>query len=392
MAATFDDARDVIVVGARVAGSATAMLLARAGVRVLVVDRARRGSDTVSTHALMRAGVVQLRRWGVLPAIEAAGTPAVHRTTFHYGDEPLAVDIKPRDGVDALYAPRRTVLDVQLEAAAEASGAELRFGVRLRDLVRDGDGRVTGAVIEDADGTATAIRAALVIGADGVRSTVARLVDAPATVEAGHAAGTAYGYFEGLELDGYHWHYRSGVSVGAIPTNDGAACVFVATTAARFRDEIRLDLAGGYRRLLAECSPALAARLEGRAPLDGLHAFPGVPGYLRRASGPGWALVGDAGFFRDPITAHGISDALRDAGLLARAWASRGAAGLPEYERMRDTVARPILEVSNAIASFDWDLDTVRGHHRRLSKVMSAESEMLAGLPVEPYEPAPAAA
>src|SRR3954447_8102767 len=102
---------DVVVVGARVAGAATAMLLARAGLRVLCVDRSRYGSDTLSTHALMRGGVIQLDRWGLLPALEAAGTPAVRRTVFHYGDESYGVSIRPSGGVDALFAPRRTVID-----------------------------------------------------------------------------------------------------------------------------------------------------------------------------------------------------------------------------------------------------------------------------------------
>src|SRR5262245_23530275 len=102
---------DAVIVGARCAGAATAMLLARAGMDVLLVEQGLRGTDTLSTHALMRAGVLQLFRWGLLDAIKAAGTPPIETTTFHYGDEALDIRIKPRDGVDALYAPRRTVLD-----------------------------------------------------------------------------------------------------------------------------------------------------------------------------------------------------------------------------------------------------------------------------------------
>jgi len=383
MATTFEGPWDVVVVGGRVAGAATALQLARDGVRVLVVDRARHGSDTVSTHALMRGGVVQLDRWGVLPAIASSGTPAVRRTTFHYGNDAIAVDIRPRDGVDALYAPRRTVLDVLLAAAAGVAGAEFRYGVRLRDLVRDGD-RVSGVVLEDTTGATSVVRAGLVIGADGFHSTVAKHVAAPVTASGPHFAGTAYGYFTGLVLDGYHWHYGPGVSIGAIPTTGGETCVFVGTTAARFRDEVRLDLANGYRRLLAECSPDFAARLADRTPVDGLHAFPGEPGTLRRPFGPGWALVGDAGFFRDPCTAHGMTDALRDAGLLTRAYLAGGESGLAGYEQARDAWARPMLEVTDAIASFAWDLDSVRELHHRLSKVMSGESAMLAALPAEP--------
>ena len=124
---------DTVVVGARVAGAATALLLARAGLRVLVVERSRRGSDTLSTHALMRAGVMQLHRWGVLPRLLAAGTPPIRRTTFHYGSEPVVVDIKDRDGVDALFAPRRTLLDVVLAEAAVESGAQVMYGTTARE-------------------------------------------------------------------------------------------------------------------------------------------------------------------------------------------------------------------------------------------------------------------
>ena len=125
---------DAVVVGARVAGAATALLLARAGLRVLVVDRARRGSDTLSTHALMRGGVLQLRRWGVLERVVAAGAPPVRRVTFHYGSQATPVALKPHAGVSALYAPRRTVLDAALADAAEAAGARLRFGLVVTDL------------------------------------------------------------------------------------------------------------------------------------------------------------------------------------------------------------------------------------------------------------------
>ncbi|MDX1390643.1 MAG: FAD-dependent monooxygenase, partial [Acidobacteriota bacterium] len=120
---------DAVVVGARVAGASTAMLLAQSGLKVLVVERGRYGSDTLSTLALMRGGVLQLARWGVLDAVREAGTPPIHATSFHYGDDVVEVAIKPRDGVDALYSPRRTVLDRLLADAAVEAGAEIRYGV-----------------------------------------------------------------------------------------------------------------------------------------------------------------------------------------------------------------------------------------------------------------------
>ena len=164
---------DVVVVGARVAGASTALLLARAGLRVLCVDRARFGSDTLSTHALMRAGTVQLQRWGLLADIVAAGTPPVRRTVFHYGDEDVSVSIRPAAGVDALYAPRRTLIDAVIGEAASAAGATVRFGTTVTGLLRDADGRVTGVSLRGREGTVRTERAGLVVGADGRHSLVA---------------------------------------------------------------------------------------------------------------------------------------------------------------------------------------------------------------------------
>ena len=368
---------DAVVVGARCAGAATAMLLARQGLSVLLVDRDRRGSDTLSTLALMRAGVLQLHRWDLLDAVRAAGTPAIHVTSFVYGDEVIAIPIKPRDGVDALYAPRRTVLDALLAEAASIAGADVRYGPRLVDLTRAPDGRVVGAAIEERDRTVRCVRADIVIGADGLTSTVARLVQAPTYRRGRHSCGVVYNFWPGLENAGNRWYYRPGVSVGAIPTNDGNTCVFAATTAARFHDEIRLDLQAGYHRVLAECAPGLARELEGKRPSARFRGFPGVPGLMRRSFGSGWALVGDAGYFKDPITAHGISDALRDAELLARAVGQGSDRALAAYQSTRDELSGDLFEITDTIAGFGWNLDRLKPLHLRLSKIMNLEVEAL---------------
>src|SRR5215212_4016115 len=133
---------DAVIVGARCAGAATALLMARAGARVLLVDRGMYGSDALSTHALMRGAVLQLHRWGVLPAIVAAGTPPVHSTTFSYAEQDVVVPIEPKFGVSALFAPRRALLDRILVDAAAHSGAEISYGVRVDGLVKDNRGRV----------------------------------------------------------------------------------------------------------------------------------------------------------------------------------------------------------------------------------------------------------
>src|SRR4051794_15756966 len=196
MSTTRASSYDVVVVGARVAGASTAMLLARAGLRVLVVDKARAGTDTLSTHALMRGGVLQLHRWGVLDAVVAAGTPAVRHTVFHIDEERTDISIRPAYGVDALYAPRRFILDRLLSEAALEAGADVRYGVHATGLVWR-DRRVTGVVLREPGGAERVVHADLVIGADGARSRVAAWVQARLLRTASATAAGVYGYFRG---------------------------------------------------------------------------------------------------------------------------------------------------------------------------------------------------
>jgi len=372
---------DVIVVGARCAGAGLALLLARRGLDVLVVDRKPYGADTLSTHALMRAAVLQLHRWGVLGRVIAAGTPPIRRTRFVYGAETVTVDIKPADGVEALYAPRRTVLDRILVDAARGAGAAVRFGTTMLDLSRRPDGRVDGVVLRRPDGEIATVHAGLVVGADGMRSTVARLVAAPVTREAAHTTAVLYGYWRGLDQPDSEWHFAPGVSAGVIPTNDDETCLFAGMPPARFRETRGPGMAGLHRRVIAEAAPAIAARVDGARAPEKLMGFAGLPGFLRRSHGPGWALVGDAGYFKDPITAHGISDALRDAELLADAIADGRPAALADYEATRDRLAGPLFEATDAIAGFGWDFEALKAHHADLSAAMKAEVADLAGRP-----------
>ena len=370
---------DVIVVGARCAGAATAMLLARCGARVLVVDRGAYGTDTLSTHALMRGAILQLRRWGVLPAILAAGTPAVRSTTFSYTGHDVTVPIENRFDVAELYAPRRTILDRVLVDAAASSGVELKYGVRVQDVVKDARGRVRGIVAADGR-TAYEIEADLVIGADGLHSTIAERVGAEKVVEGRHATGTLYSYWEGMPNDGYYWRFQTAASLGTIPTNDGATCVFVSVPSARFGDEVRGDKASAYRRLLRTSSAAFEARLDGARMVEPIRGFGGQPGFIKRSSGPGWALVGDAGYFKDTLTAHGITDALRDAELIVRAAVVGTAQAFADYEKTRHDLSRRLFEVTDEIASFDWTDERVQSLHRAFSSEMSREVRALAAL------------
>lgn len=371
------DDYDVVVIGARCAGAATAMLLARAGLRVLAVDRSPEGSDTLSTHALMRGAVLQLSRWGLLPALEDAGTPAIRRTTFHYGEESIAVPIKARDGVEALRAPRRTVLDPLLVEAARRAGAEVVHGLTAVELSRNAAGRVNGVTFADRERRVVRVNAGLVVGADGIRSAVARMAGAAVEHSGRQGAPTVYRYVPGLELDGYHWHYAEGVAGGGIPTNGGLTAVFVAMSRARYERERPSGLAAMYGRALAEAAPALAAGMPSGRGAGPLRAFDGQPGFARRAHGPGWALVGDAGLFRDPITSHGITDALRDAEWLANAIVRGDDAALADYQAARDDVGLELMRVSDEIAAFDWSLERVRALHLELSRLMNREVDAM---------------
>jgi menaquinone-9 beta-reductase len=373
---------DAVVVGARCAGAATALLLARAGAKVAVLDRGRYGTDTLSTHALMRGAVLQLHRWGVLPAIVASGTPAVTATIFGYTHDEVTVPIEPKYGIEALYAPRRSLLDGVLSAAATESGAEVVYGVRVDGLLTGADGRVRGVTAMAGD-TRHDIEADLVIGADGLYSTVARHVEAAPIVSGTHAAGVLYSYWSGVHEDGYHWVFRPGGSLGAIPTND-ATCVFVSMPAPEFKARVGGDAATAYHRLLREVWPAFADRLEGATQIEPVHGFGGHPGFIKRSTGPGWALVGDAGYFKDPATAHGITDALRDAELLARAVIAGTSTAMEQFEATRLDLSRRLFEITDQVASFECDDATLQSLHREFSREMSREVRALAALEPSP--------
>lgn len=375
---------DAIVVGARAAGAATAHLLARHGLHVLLLDRSRYGADTLSTHALMRGGVMQLSRWGLLDRIIAAGTPPVRRTTFRYTDNVVPVEVKPAHGVDALYAPRRTILDPILVDAAVDAGVDMRFGISVTDVVRDRSGAVTGVLARTASGDAYQARARIVIGADGLRSTIADLVGATYERQGSSANAVIYGYWSDVQQDGYEWVFRPGAGSGVIPTNDGQSCVFVGAPPARIGR-------GGpevFRAILAESSADLAARVAHARPASGLRTFAGRRGHVRRSWGPGWALVGDAGYFKDPLSAHGLTDAFRDAELLALAVVAELVDGeqgaLARYQARRDELSRALFDVTDTIAGHGWTDDEIPGLLLQLSASMADEVDALATLPSLP--------
>ncbi len=379
---------DVVIVGARCAGAATAMLLARQSASVLVVDWSAPATETVSTHALMRGAVLQLDRWQVLPRIKASLTPAIRTTTFHYGPSSIALPIKPSPGVDALYAPRRSVLDSALVAAAWNAGATVRYGVAFKDVMINAKGDVIGAVLSQG-GTPITVSANIVIGADGRRSTVARRVHAQTEKLAQNTTACVYGYFDGIPDSGTHWHYAPGIGTGVIPTNSGQHCVFAAMSPDRFKSHGRqartaADLAAFVTAANPVCGKQVkSARLQGR-----LTGFLGQKGFTRRSWGRGWALVGDAGYFKDPLTAHGISDALRDAEILASALGRGTTAALAQYQHTRDTLSAEFFEITDQIAGLKWELPELQDMHMDLNKAMKSQQSWM----VENFDATPRAA
>ncbi|MFG2333108.1 NAD(P)/FAD-dependent oxidoreductase [Streptomyces sp. NPDC048604] len=300
---------DVIVIGARCAGSPTAMLLARLGHKVLLVDRATFPSDTISTHLIHPPGLAALDRWGLLDRVIATGCPPVGTYAFDLGHFVIAGS-PAGDGFDVSYAPRRTVLDkILLDAAAE-SGAEVREGFTVEEILVDG-GTVTGLKGHGKDGGTVTEHARFVVGADGLHSSVARAVGAAAYAEKPKINAYYYAYWAGLPLHGtYEAYDRGDRAFAAWETNDGLTLVIAGWPMSDFEAN-RDDIEGNVHAALAR-APSFAERVA-RGSRTGRFVGTAIPNHFRTPYGPGWVLVGDAGYLKDPITAQGIQDAFGDA-------------------------------------------------------------------------------
>jgi len=346
---------DAIVVGARCAGSPTAMLLARKGYRVLVVDKATFPSDTISTHLIHPPGVAALQRWGLLGRLLATGCPPIDTYAFDFG--PFTLAGTPGRGDERLaYAPRRTQLDQLLVEAAAEAGAEVREGFTIDEVVRD-DGRVSGVRGHGRDGHTVTEQARVVVGADGWRSTVAEAVSPEQYHVKPKLLAMYYSYWSGLPMSGrFETYIRPGRGFAAWPTDDGLTLVVAGWPYAEFESN-RTDVEGNFLKTLA-LAPSFADRAEAGTREE---RFAGLatPNFFRRPYGPGWALVGDAGYIKDPITAQGIQDAFRDAELCVDALDEtfRGARPYDEamsaYQAARDTDAMPMYEFTCELATLE---------------------------------------
>jgi 2-polyprenyl-6-methoxyphenol hydroxylase-like FAD-dependent oxidoreductase len=384
---------DAIIVGSRCAGAPTAMLLARRGWRVLLVDRATFPSDTVSTHLMHAPAVAALARWGLLDRVVATGCPPIRRYSFDFGPITISGTPRPIDGTATAYAPRRTVLDkILIDAAAEA-GAEVREGFTVEDVVIE-DGSVV-AISGRTDGTRTNERTRIVIGADGRNSHVARAVRAEEYNTKPMLQWSYYTYWSDLPIDGMETVVRPDRGWGAFPTDDDLTLIVLGWPYAE-ASAYKADVEGNYRKTL-ELAPEFAARVRA-AKREARFAGGAVANYFRKPFGPGWALVGDAGYNKDPITAQGITDAFYDAERCTDALVDVFERGRPfdeamaNWQRTRDEHAMPMYEFTTNLASLEPPppemqqlLAAVGGNQAAMDDFVSVVAATLS--PVEFFDP-----
>ena len=344
---------DAIVLGARCAGSPTAMLLARKGYKVLLVDKATFPSDTISTHLIHPPGVAALSRWGLLDRVVATGCPPITSYSFDFG--PFTLSGAPgTDEFPVSYGPRRTVLDKLLVDAAAEAGVEVREGFAVEEIIQNGEG-VTGIRGRAKNGSVGAETARLVIGADGRHSILAQTVRAEAYNEKPPLLAAYYTYWSGLPMDGrFEAYIRDRRSFAVWPTNDDRTLVIAGWPHSEFEAN-KKDVEGNYHRVI-EMAPPFAERLRA-AKREERFVGTAVPNYFRKPFGPGWALVGDAGYNKDFITAMGISDAFLQSEMCVKAVDAAMSGGRPfddamsEYQSARDARAFPIYEFTCQLAT-----------------------------------------
>jgi flavin-dependent dehydrogenase len=391
---TMGEGYDAIIVGARCAGSPTAMLLARKGYRVLVVDRAVFPSDTLSTHLIHAPGVAALRRWGLLDELASTGCPPIDSYAFDFGPFTISGSPQPEDGNARGYAPRRTVLDKILVDAAADAGAEVRERFTVDDLITE-DGAIVGIRGRDSGGASVVERARVVVGADGRNSRVAKAVGPVQYNEKPMLQWSFYTYWSGLPVDGMEVVIRPDRGWGAFQTNDGLTLLVVGWPFAE-STAYKADVEGNYLKTL-ELAPEFATRVRA-ATREERFAGGSVANFFRKPFGPGWALVGDAGYDKDPITAQGISDAFRDAEMCATALDETFTGARPfvdamsDYQQARDTKVLPFYDFTTQLATLEPpppELQQLLGAVYGNRDAMNAFVSMVAGTvsPAEFFDP-----
>jgi len=346
---------DAIVVGARCGGSPTAMFLARNGYRVLLVDKSSFPSDTMSTHFVHPPGLAALERWGLLERLALTGCPPVDTYSFDFGPLTISGSPQPIDGIGHGYCPRRTVLDKLLVDAAVEAGVELREGFTVDEILAS-DGTVTGIRGHSKGGGDVIEKARVVIGADGKHSLVAKTVKAEQYNERPSHLAMYYAYWSDLPADSFETKIRAEHRRGwaCIPTHDDLAVVPFGWPVEEFQEN-RKDIEGNFLKAM-DLAPEFAERVRGATRESKFIGSAELPGYVRKPYGPGWALVGDAAYHKNPITAMGINDAFRDAEFLAGALHDAFSdqrsyeEGMSEYQRARDHDAMPVYDFTDDFA------------------------------------------
>jgi flavin-dependent dehydrogenase len=348
---------DAIIIGARCAGSPTAMLLAKKGYRVLLLDRASLPSDmTMSTHLVHARGVALLRDWGLLPAIEATDCSPMRSARIDLGPFSICADAPGVNGMSNGYAPRRLLLDEILIRAAERAGAEIRERCTLEEVLGD-DGQVSGIRASRGSSGSFSERARIVIGADGPGSRLAACVQAEEYNARPALQATAWTYWSGVSIgNDLRLHLREYEAIYAFPTSNRQVLIGANWAIDRFK-VARQDLERSYFGLLEQAAPELAEAARAGKQEDRLYVG-STRSFLRKPYGKGWALVGDAGYKKDPCTAQGITDAFLDAELITEAvddaFSGRSELGdaLARYHARRDEWAMPYYELTCDMARF----------------------------------------
>jgi len=380
-----DSKYDAIVIGARCGGSPTAMLLARMGYRVLVVDRATFPSDTISTHLIHPPGVLALKNWGLLDKVISTGCPPIDTYSFDFG--PLTISGAPgTEESPVAYGPRRTVLDKILVDAAAEAGAEVREAFTVTDILTDGD-NVVGIRGHGRGGEPVDEHASVVIGADGRNSTLAKAVNPDEYNQKPPILAAYYSYWSDLPIDGrFEVYSRPHRGFAAWPTNDGLTLVVGGWPYAEF-EQNKSDFEEHFMKMF-DLAPAFGERIRA-ANREERFAGCAVPNYFRKPFGSGWALVGDAGYNKDFITAFGITDAFQQAELCAKALRESMSGERPfdqameEYQRHRDELAMPMYDFTCEIATLEPpppELQQLLGAASRSQEAMDQFARMNAGV------------